>query len=68
MKPTAARHAGADADAGDLERINSAADELNSEVADVLEYQFGNSFGDVPKKVRQASVKSTSMGNRRSRR
>jgi hypothetical protein len=29
----------AQADADDLERINSAANELNSEVADVLQYQ-----------------------------
>ncbi len=62
-KRTAAR-AGADADAEDLERINSAADELNSEVADVLEYQSGSVFGDVPKKARQPPVKSTSVGIR----
>ena len=39
VKRTAARHTGVDADAEDLKRINNAADELNSEVADVLEYQ-----------------------------
>lgn len=32
-------------DRGDLERINAAADELNSEVADVLKYQSLNDPG-----------------------
>jgi hypothetical protein len=51
----------------DLERINSAADELNSEVMEVLEYQSGSLFGGVPKKVRQAPVKSTLVDIRRPR-
>ena len=54
-------------DAEDLERINSVADELNSEVADVLEYQSGSAIGDVPKKARQPPVNSTSVGIRRPR-
>jgi hypothetical protein len=61
-----ARSAGR-AQAGDLERINSAADELNSEVMEVLEYQSGSLFGDVPNKVRRAPVKSTLVAIRRPR-
>ena len=55
------------AHAEDIERINRAVDQLSSELADVLEYQSGSSFGDVPKKVRQSPVKSTFVGIRRPR-
>jgi len=39
IKRVVGRQGQADADGGDLDRINFAADELSSEVADALDYQ-----------------------------